>query len=518
MSAQVVLPGLGSPATAATSTLLCVGFDQCNARGMSASGYHQHWGHMYWNMYSGRNCVNYAAYRMVEAGMPDKRPWSGSGNATNWGRAMSSITDKTPAVGSIAWWAGGAPGASSLGHVAYVEKVSSNEIVVSESNWGSDFDWRRITRDGYWPTGFIHFRDRQLVNKVKPSIVGTPKVGVRLTVGGGTWSPSGTPHYQWLQDGKPLAGKTGRTFMPIRYQIGHRLSVRVTATRPNYQSASVVTAATAPVVPGDLTVTRRPTLTGTAEVGKTLTVSPGSYSPSGAKTAIQWYADGAPISGATGTTFTPTQALAGKRISATVTATRMGHNPLAVSAGETGPVIGTPVRVVRMGKVSGAMRPGKVLSVRPGTLRPSNARVSSYTWRRNGVPIPGATGETYRLTPADVGKKITVVLHLAATDHKAVNVKYTAGWLKVFPRMTLTPTAGKNRIAVAVHVWAPNVSFEGLMVKVTASSRTHWARVVDGVARTTFSKVAAGRRAVTATFSNRKASAHTVRKTVRVEK
>lgn len=516
---QVALPQLTPPASASSYTMLCSGFTQCNAKGMSAAGYHQHWGHMYWNMYSGRNCVNYVAYRMVAAGMPDKRPWSGSGNATNWGRAMSSITDKTPAVGSVAWWAGGAPGAGSLGHVAYVEKVvSSSEIVISESNWGSDFSWRRITKAGYWPTGFIHFRDRQLVNKVRPQIVGSAKVGVRLAVGGGTWSPVGKPHYQWLQDGKPIAGKTGRTFMPIRTQIGHRLSVRVTATRPNYTSASVVTAATAPVVPGDLTVTRQPSISGTAEVGKTLTVDPGSYSPSGASTAVQWYADGAPIKGATGTTFVPTQAYAGKVLSATVRATRMGHNPLAVSAGQTAAVIGTPVRVARAGNVTGLLRPGKVLTAHAGQLRPSSAQVASYTWRRNGVPIPGAHGATYRLTTADAGKRITVVLHLTAPDHKAVNVKYTRGVAKVFPRIRITPTPGERSIRVTVHVSAPGVSFDGRLIKVMSYSRVRWARIEDGVARVTYTGIPAGRRRVEVTFANPMVTTRTVQVATRVRR
>ena len=140
LSAQLVSPRV-APRADAAGDLLCVGFSDCSAKGYSDGGYQQHWGHMYWLMYSGRNCVNYAAYRMVAAGMPDQRPWSGSGNAMNWGKAMSSITDTTPAVGAVAWWKAYAPGAGSLGHVAYVERiVSPTEIVVSESNWGSDFD------------------------------------------------------------------------------------------------------------------------------------------------------------------------------------------------------------------------------------------------------------------------------------------------------------------------------------------------------------------------------------------
>ncbi|MEX0428330.1 CHAP domain-containing protein [Nocardioides sp. DS6] len=516
---QVVLPQLSPRASAASFTMLCSGFTQCNAKGMSASGYHQHWGHMYWRMYSGRNCVNYVAYRMVAAGMPDKRPWSGSGNATNWGVAMKSITDKTPAVGSVAWWRGGAPGAGSLGHVAYVEKVvSSSEIVISESNWGSDFSWRRITKSGYWPTGFIHFRDQELENTSLPTISGAPKVGVRLQASTGRWTPSGASFsYQWLQDGEPIAGQTRPGFLLIRHQIGHRISVRVTAKKGTYQSSSVVSAQTAAVQPGDLTVTQSPTLSGTPQVGQKLTVDPGEYAPSGATTAVQWYADGDPIQGATGTTLTPTQALADTMISATVTATRMGHNPLAVATNKLGPVIGTPVRLTHRGAIRGQLRPGKVLTVRPGTVSPASAHVS-YQWRRNGVPISGATSTTYRLTSADIGKKITVMLGLSATHHRSTQVKYVAGVAKVYPRMTIATSPGKNRIGIAVHVWAPGANFDGRMVKLMTYSRTRWVKVVDGVARTTYTKIPAGRRLVRATFANPLVTPRTVQVATRVSR
>ena len=56
----------------------------------------------YWGMFTGHNCTNYVEqYRLVQSGMPDVRPWEGSGNASNWGVAMAGITpSQTPTVGS----------------------------------------------------------------------------------------------------------------------------------------------------------------------------------------------------------------------------------------------------------------------------------------------------------------------------------------------------------------------------------------------------------------------------------
>ena len=78
--------------------------------------------------------------------MPNERPWSGSGNAINWGTEMRRITDDQPMVGAVAWWRANVPGAGSVGHVAYVERVvSRRKIVISEDSWGGDFHWKTIT-------------------------------------------------------------------------------------------------------------------------------------------------------------------------------------------------------------------------------------------------------------------------------------------------------------------------------------------------------------------------------------
>ena len=189
------LVAVASPATA-TSTLLCTGYDGCRDAGYSPAGYKLASSTMWWQMYSGHNCTNYAAYRMVKSGLPNSRPWTGSGNASNWGHAMAGITDAVPAVGAVAWWDAYVRPAGSAGHVAYVERViSADEIIVSQDSWGGDFSWARITRaGGSWPSGFVHFNDVPLVNTAPPAILGEPKVGSRLSASAGTWSQSGTTY------------------------------------------------------------------------------------------------------------------------------------------------------------------------------------------------------------------------------------------------------------------------------------------------------------------------------------
>ena len=138
LGVSTLLPVAGTAAakeavTSSSSSYLCTGYSGCEAAGYSNFGYRERGNSMYWNMYSGYNCTNYVAYRMVQAGMPNVRPWSGSGNAMFWGTSNASKTDRTPEVGAVAWWRANRSGVSgSAGHVAYVERVvSPTEIIVS---------------------------------------------------------------------------------------------------------------------------------------------------------------------------------------------------------------------------------------------------------------------------------------------------------------------------------------------------------------------------------------------------
>jgi surface antigen len=101
------------------------GYDGSNARGtwpwahyggqyaINANGYH--------------NCTLYAAWRLERNGLADPGNW---GNAVEW--IGHTIHNRTPAVGSIAWWGGG------LGHVAYVEAIRGGEVFIRADNYAGE--------------------------------------------------------------------------------------------------------------------------------------------------------------------------------------------------------------------------------------------------------------------------------------------------------------------------------------------------------------------------------------------
>jgi surface antigen len=462
--------------TSGSSSVLCTGFGPCSDAGMSAKGYHAVWDQMFWGMYAGKNCTNYVAYRMIKAGMSATRPAQlkpGKGNAEYWGPSFGSATNSTPTVGSIAWWKANAPGAGSGGHVAYVERVNSaTDIVVSESNWDGNFDWRHITTAANWPSGFIHLIDNGapppppvapppplppastppatvLRSVSPPTISGTVQVGRTLAATDGSWSPAAQAvAYQWLADGKAISGETGRTFLVGRSRLGKRISVQVTATTAG-QRATATSAPTAPAIPGTIAVTTPPVIEGSPAIGATVTAVPPVTSPAPTASTVQWYADGVPIAGATSWTLHAGPDLAGKRLTVQVTGTRESFANLSTTSAPSDPVQAPPIQFTTPGSVGGAPQVGSPLAANPGVTDPAQA-AATYAWLRDGEPIAGATTPAYTPTKADAGHRVSVQVTLTAPGHFPSINEYAAGTIKAATRLTVAARSARRAATLTI--------------------------------------------------------------------
>jgi exonuclease III len=82
----------------------------------------------------------------------------------------------------------------------------------------------------------------------KPTISGKAKVGKKLKVKTGTWSPTPAAFkYQWYANGKAIKGATGSSYKIAKKYKGKAISVKVTATKTGYKNASKTSARTAKV-------------------------------------------------------------------------------------------------------------------------------------------------------------------------------------------------------------------------------------------------------------------------------
>lgn len=474
-----LLGSLLVPATSAhaASTVLCSGYTSCAEKGYPHAGYATAKSKSYWNMYTGTNCTNYVAYRMITTnGMSTTRPKPGVGNARDWGTAMASVTDKVPAVGAVAWW--GRTG----NHVAYIEKVvSANEIWVSESNWSGAFDWRRITRaGGGWPDGIIHFTPAAPATSSKPALVGETKVGTAVKASVGIWNPTPSSYaYQWLVDGVAIAGATAKTFTPTSSILGRALSVRVSGARSGSPTVTVVSSA-ATVAPGTLTVVTRPVLGGTPKVGSRLTTTAGTWSRKDVTQTYQWYSGATPVEGATSSSYVARSVDAGSAITARVTAVRVGYTSAPVATASSSAVVPGTLVQRSAPAVTGTPRVGDRLTADPGTWSP-RATVS-YQWYAGGTAVAGATDQTF--TPSARERSKTVRVRVVArragyTTSSATSAETTvvgAGRFAVTTAPSITGSATRgSRLTVSSGEIAPT----------TASVTYQWLRDGKAVAGAT---------------------------------
>lgn len=144
----------------------------------------------------------------------------------------------------------------------------------------------------------------------------------------GAWSPTPTEiDRQWYVNGKPGVGADfhGFYYDPKPSDLGKRVKVCVTAHLNGYADSRICSKQSSPVRRGDLNVFKAPKITGTAAVGKILTLKPGTWTE-GTKLRFQWLRNGHAIKGATGLTYRLKARDARAKIQVKVTGTHVGYH------------------------------------------------------------------------------------------------------------------------------------------------------------------------------------------------
>jgi hypothetical protein len=165
-----------------------------------------------------------------------------------------------------------------------------------------------------------------------PTISGKHQVGQPETCSEGSLSFGVTPTYTWLANGKSLGAGSK---VVVSNVVESKLTVPASAYNEQLTCQASVHDGTGPssaaetsspvkvLLGAALKATKKPTLSGPHQVGKTETVHAGTW-PKGAKFTYQWLLNGKVIKGATKSTFKPTKGDKGKKLSCRVTAQLTG--------------------------------------------------------------------------------------------------------------------------------------------------------------------------------------------------
>ena len=177
-----------------------------------------------------------------------------------------------------------------------------------------------------------------------PTINGTVQIGETLTAEtSGVADADGLSNvqyeYQWLADAAEIAGATGSTYTLVAADEGKAITVEVGFTDDAGNNETLTSAGTAAVSAANTPVTGTPTISGTAQVGETLTADTSDIADANGLSNVQykyqWLADDTDISGATNATYTLADADEGKAIKVQVSFTDDAGNEESLTSAAT---------------------------------------------------------------------------------------------------------------------------------------------------------------------------------------
>jgi hypothetical protein len=247
-----------------------------------------------------------------------------------------------------------------------------------------------------------------------PLLSGLAGVGSLLNVTQPIWNLIGvTNSIVWLRDGVPIPGTEDLwSYLPTEADAGHDLSAMVTGSLLGLLPLSLITNALGIPLLGSEeppTATTPVVTAGTAKVGTDLTATPPVWNATVDSTTYQWLRAGAPIPGATTTTYRVAPEDVAKVITVRATGTKGDVSGTSVSAPKLG-VLGAAPATTTPPKLTGKPQVGSLLNVSPGTWSGTGAITFAYQWYRRTTPIPGATASSYVVKGADAARPLAVVV------------------------------------------------------------------------------------------------------------
>ena len=270
----------------------------------------------------------------------------------------------------------------------------------------------------------------------QPTISGTAQVGETLTadtlgISDQDGLSSASYNYQWLADDgnsvTGIAGATDSTYTVAAVDEGSTIQVMVSFTDDAGNDEELTSAATDTVeARPNSPATGWPTITGTAQVGETLTADTSGIADQDGLTNVaysyQWLADDADIAGATDSSYTPTDGDEGAIIKLRVSFTDDAGNEETMTSAATDAVAAVQQQIVNtpatgQPTISGMAQVGETLTADTSGISDVDGLSSvsySYQWLADDADIAGATATTYTLTDSEQGK--TVKVRVSFTD------------------------------------------------------------------------------------------------------
>ncbi|WP_300329058.1 DUF4347 domain-containing protein, partial [Accumulibacter sp.] len=359
-------------------------------------------------------------------------PSAGTSAVTNVNDAPTgsvTIDDTTPSQGQTLTASNTLADADGLGAISYQWQRAGVDIVgaTASTYTTTQADVGQILRvvasytDGQGTLESVPSAGISAVTNVNDAPTGSVTIGDTTPAQGQTLTASntladadglGAISYQWQRAGVDIVGATGSTYTTTQADVGQILRVVASYTDGQGTLESVPSAGTSAVTNVNDAPSGSVTIDDTTPAqGQTLTASNTLADADGlGAISYQWQRGGVDIGGATGSTYTTTQADVGQILRLVASYTD-GQGTL-----ESVPSVGTSAVTNVNDAPTGSVTIDDTTPAQGQTLTASNTLADAdglgaigYQWQRGGVDIGGATGSTYTTTQADVGQILRVV-------------------------------------------------------------------------------------------------------------
>ena len=269
--------------------------------------------------------------------------------------------------------------------------------------------------------------------------------------------------YQWLADDAEITGATSLTYTLADADEGKAIKVQVSFTDDAGHEETLTSAATVAVAAStpNTPATGAPTISGTAQVGETLTANTSGIADvdglGNVQYEYQWLADDAEIAGATSSTYTLLAVDEGKVIKVQVSFTDDAGNAETLNSAGTDAVVAQPTPnspATGSPTINGTAQVGETLTANTSGIADEDGLSSvqyEYQWLADGSDISGATSLTYTLADADEGKAIKVEVNFTDDAGNDESMTSAATDAVAAAEPTEPPDKPRNLSATATH-------------------------------------------------------------------
>ena len=268
-------------------------------------------------------------------------------------------------------------------------------------------DWQDIEDAGWYVVQYYHLEDEEWLD--------LPAEGVDIAFHGSSAVVSNLHGLSWLRVGAASCDGASE-WSQIEESYGTNASDWKGVPVPEVAEGDEIEPCSEDAdTPDNSPATGAPTISGTAQVGETLTANTSGVIDadglSNVQYEYQWLADDSEISGATNATYTLTDSEESKAITVRVSFTDDADNGEALTSAATDAVAAANIPATGAPTISGTARVGEVLTVDTSGISDEDGMENAsftFTWGASGYfRATGAVTE-YTIQPDDEGKTVDV--------------------------------------------------------------------------------------------------------------